>query len=205
MNALPELTPVGDVAELPDAAMGPRGLIWWGTFGFMLIEGAGFVLAGGSLLYLWAQAPQWPPAGARPPALGFGIAFTVLILLSALPNIWLQKRARACDLPASRLGLVVMTLLGVVLMVLRGYELAHLNIRWSANAYGSLVWLMMILHTSHVLTDLIDTLVIAVWSFTHQPGRPQFADISDNAGYWSFVVLTWPPIFLLVYALPRWS
>lgn len=94
MNATPELTPVLDVAGLPDAAMGPRGLIWWGTFGFMLIEGAGFVLAGGSLLYLWAQAPRWPPAGVSPPTLIFGLAFTALILLSAIPNLWLEKRAR---------------------------------------------------------------------------------------------------------------
>jgi cytochrome c oxidase subunit 3 len=42
-----------DVSDLPDAAMGPTSLVWWGTFGFMLIEGTqASCLAGGSLLYL---------------------------------------------------------------------------------------------------------------------------------------------------------
>ncbi len=202
---LPQLRVVGDLSGLPDAVMGPRSLVWWGTFGFMLIEGTGFVLAAGALLYLSAQSPHWPPVGDHLPDLGFGTAFTALILLSALPNLWLERRARRCDLVACRWGLVVMSLIGVALLVLRGYELAHLNVRWDADAYGSLVWLLIFLHLTHVLTDLGDTLVITAWLFTHEPGKAQFSDISDNAGYWSFVILAWPPVYLLIYWLPRWS
>ncbi|CAN5363673.1 cytochrome c oxidase subunit 3 [soil metagenome] len=204
-QSLPKLTAALDVSHLPNAAMGPASLVWWGTLGFMLIEGTGFVLGGGALLYLAAQAPQWPPRGDALPDLAFGTAFTVLILLSAIPNLWLERRARQCDLAACRWGLVVMSLIGVALLVLRGYEMAHLNVRWDADAYGSLVWLMIFLHLTHVITDLADTLVIGAWLFTHEPGHPQYADISDNAGYWSFVILAWPPIYVLVYWLPRWS
>jgi cytochrome c oxidase subunit 3 len=202
---LPQLYAVADVSDLPDAVMGPTSLIWWGTFGFMLIEGSGFVLAGGSLLYLAAQGVQWPPRGDAPPDLAFGTAFTVLILLSALPNLWLERRARHCDLVACRSGLVAMSLIGLGLLVLRGYEMAHLNVRWDADAYGSLVWLMIFLHLTHVITDLFDTLVITGWLFSHEPGKSQYSDISDNAGYWTFVVITWPPIYILVYWMPRWS
>ena len=33
-----------DVSALPDHAFGHKGLIWWGTIGFMVIEGSMFVI-----------------------------------------------------------------------------------------------------------------------------------------------------------------
>ena len=41
-----------DISDLPTFAFGPRTLTWWGTLGFMALEGTGFVLAVGSYLYL---------------------------------------------------------------------------------------------------------------------------------------------------------
>jgi len=37
--------PVIDVSPLPKFAFGHKGLIWWGTTGFMVIEGSMFVMA----------------------------------------------------------------------------------------------------------------------------------------------------------------
>lgn len=80
---------VGDVSRLPTYDFGPRNLIWWGTSGFMLIEGMGFVLAIGAYLYLYGRAPEWPPGGTSPPDLLWGTVFTVLLLLTLIPNMWL--------------------------------------------------------------------------------------------------------------------
>ena len=33
------LRPAGDVGELPTVTFGPKSLMWWGTFGFIVIEG----------------------------------------------------------------------------------------------------------------------------------------------------------------------
>ncbi|WP_201297311.1 hypothetical protein [Sphingomonas sp. 8AM] len=96
-----------------------------------------------------------------------------------------------------------MTLLGLLLLVPRGFEMAHLNTRRDHDAYGSVVWMLMVLHTSHVVTDWGDAAVQAAWLFTHEIGDDQFADVEDNASYWSFVVLTWLPIGALVYGLAR--
>ena len=96
-----------------------------------------------------------------------------------------------------------MSLIGLVLLILRGFELAHLNVRWSDDAYASALWMLMVLHASHVLTDLGDTLVILVWLCTHEVGENQYSDVVDNAAYWDFVILTWLPIYLLVYWSPR--
>jgi heme/copper-type cytochrome/quinol oxidase subunit 3 len=65
------------------------------------------------------------------------------------------------------------------------------------------VWLLMVLHTSHVVTDLGETAVQAAWLYTHEVGPDQFSDVEDNANYWNFVVLAWLPIYGLIYWLPR--
>jgi heme/copper-type cytochrome/quinol oxidase subunit 3 len=194
---------VGDLSTLPGAAMGPRSLVWWGTLGFMLIEGMGFLLAGGAYIYLRGQAQAWPPPGDRPPDLAMGMLFTVLLLLSELPNRWVAARAKAQDAPAVRFGLVLMTVIGLGLMGVRALEFAHLNVRWDHDAYGSLVWLLMVLHTTHVLTDLGDTGVLGACLITHDVSESMFSDANDNAGYWTFVVLSWLPIYALVYWAPR--
>jgi len=188
-----------DLSDLPASAMGPRSLLWWGTFGFMLIEGMAFLLAAGAYLYLRGQAPEWPLAGRQPPDHWAGAVFTLLAVASVLPNLWLADRAKKKDARAVRWGVLLMTLIAIALMVVRGFEFAHLNVRWDDDAYGSLVWLLMVLHTTHVVTDLGDTAVLGLWLFTHEVGDDQFSDVNDNAGYWDFVILAWIPVYLLVY------
>lgn len=190
---------VGDLSTLPDCSDGPRHLVWWSNLGFMLIEGTGFALAAAAYLYPQSQGPAWPPA-----LLWSGI-FTVGLVLSELPNRWVAKRAKAKDERAVRIGVLLMTIVGAVLLVARGFELAHMNIHWTTDAYGSVVWMLIVLHTSHVVTDLGETAVISLWLYTHEFGDNQFADVTDNANYWRFVILAWLPIYALVYWAPRLS
>jgi cytochrome c oxidase subunit 3 len=196
---------VADVSVLPLGGFGERSVIWWGNVAFMLIEGTAFVLGAGTYLYLRSRGGPWPPLGdARPDLLWSGV-FSIVLLLSMVPNLWVRGKARARNGPAIRIGVMGMALLGAILLGLRGFELAHLNVRWDKDAYGSVVWLLMVLHTSHVITDLGDTLVQGVWLCTHEIGPDQYSEIDDNCSYWSFVVLAWPPLYLLVYWLPRLS
>jgi cytochrome c oxidase subunit III len=39
--------------------------------------------------------------------------------------------------------------------------------------------------------------------FTRHGHGKRFSDVSDNAFYWNFVVLSWPPIYVLLYWTPR--
>jgi cytochrome c oxidase subunit 3 len=194
---------VGNLSALPESANGPSSLLWWSNLGFMLIEGTGFALAAGAYLYLQSQSPAWPPTGDRAPSLVWSGVFTVGLLLSQLPNLWVSKRAKAKDVKAVRIGMLGMTLVGAILAIARGFELAHLNVRWEQDAYGSVTWLLMFLHTTHVITDLLETAVLSLWLYTHEVGDDQFADVEDNANYWGFVVVAWLPIYAIVYWAPR--
>jgi cytochrome c oxidase subunit 3 len=193
---------IGDVSSLPTWAFGPRTLIWWGVLAFILIEGTAFLLAGGAYMFLRGHTDPWPPNGLAP-ALWTGAAFTIAALLSELPNVWTNRVAHAFRLAPTQWGLVLMSAIGVGLLVLRGFEFAHLNVRWDANAYGSIVWALMILHTVHVVTDLADTVVLTVFCFTHEVDENRFSEVSDNCLYWHFVVLAWLPIYGLIYWMPR--
>jgi cytochrome c oxidase subunit 3 len=194
---------VFDLAALPESASGSTSTVWWGNVGFMLIEGTVFALAAGTYLYLQSQSPAWPPAGDARPDLLWSAIFTASLLLSEIANRIVSHFTKAKNGAAVRRGVALMTLIGIIVMGMRWLEFDHLNVRWDRDAYGSVVWLLMILHTSHVLTDLGDTAVQAIWLYTHDIGDDQFADVQDNCNYWTFVVGAWLPIYALIYWAPR--
>lgn len=196
------IRPVQDVSQLPEYGFGPVSPVWWGTLGFMAIEGTGFALVIGSYLYLAFLAPHWPPA-VPPPDLGWGTLFTLVLLVSWIPNRMASRAGKEHDLRKCRLLLVAMSAFGIVLVGLRVMEFTALNVTWNQNAYGSVLWLLLGLHATHVVTDLGDTGVLCVLMFTRHARGKRFSDVSDNAFYWDFVVLTWLPIYALLYWFPR--
>jgi len=193
---------VGDVSHLPDYGFGPAALGWWGTLGFILIEGMAFVLGIGALFYLLPLQPAWPPA-SRPPDLLWGTLFTVVVVLSEIPNVLAGRAAKARDARGVRIGLLVAVFVGFLLAVIRGFEFGALNERWDHNAYGSIIWALMLMHTVHVATDVYDTCVLAALAFARPLDGRRFSDVEDNAAYWHFVLVTWLVLYALIYWLPR--
>jgi cytochrome c oxidase subunit I+III len=63
--------------------------------------------------------------------------------------------------------------------------------------------MLMVMHTIHIVTDAFDTAVLLVLMFTGPLQGRRFVDVSENAVYWIFVVLSWLPIYGAVYWLPR--
>ena len=78
-----------------------------------------------------------------------------------------------------------------------------LNVRWDDNAYGSLLWFVLGLHTTHLLCDVIDTLVLTALMFSKHAKGKRFSDIEDNGMFWNFVVVAWLPLYALLYWFPR--
>ena len=194
--------PVLDASGLPNYGFGARSPIWWGTLAFCTIEGTGFVLAAAAYLYLVFVNGQWP-LSAPPPGLLWSSLFTAVAVISIWPN-WLAKKSGEEESPrAARRNLVIMSVIGLIMVVLRGLEFTTLYVRWDQNAYGSILWLILGLHTTHLVTDLVDSIVLMVLMFTRHGHGKRFSDVSDNAFYWNFVVLAWLPIYALLYWFPR--
>jgi heme/copper-type cytochrome/quinol oxidase subunit 3 len=102
-----------------------------------------------------------------------------------------------------RLWMAAAIVLGLAFNAVRVLEFSSLNVRWDTNAYGSIVWLLLGLHTTHILTDFVDTIVLAVLMFIGPVEEKRFVDVSENAGYWYFVVISWLPIYGVIYWAPR--
>jgi cytochrome c oxidase subunit 3 len=192
-----------DLSKLPLHGMGSASITWWGTLAFMLIEGTGFALAIAAYLYLMSNAATWP-IDAPLPGLWPGTIVTVILVCSAIPNLLVSRWAKQRDLRHVRIGMVVMSALGVAPLIVRAFEFPALRVNWDSNAYGSILWILLGLHTTHVLTDLIETFVLAALMFTrHGANAKRFGDVQDNAMYWNFVVVTWLPIYACIYWVPR--
>ena len=189
-----------DAATLPTFAFGPRSPMWWGTLGMIVVEGMVFALAIMSYFYLRSRAPAWPH-DRPPPDLLWGTVNVILMLASGVPNWWTKRAAEQLDLRRVRIGMLACVLFGVACLLVRIAEFNTLNVHWDTNAYGSIVWMLMGLHTTHLLTDTWDSAVLAVLMWTGPLEGKRFVDVAENAGYWYFVVVSW----LAVYAVVFWG
>jgi cytochrome c oxidase subunit III len=204
MSALPPKFE-GDLAELPTHAFGHRSLTWWGVVAFFLIEGTAFALAIGAYFFLQGLEDSWPPQPWKPADLLAGTLFTITILLSEIPNTIVKRAAERHDLTTVRRWMLALIPFFVLLLVFRAFEFNSLNVKWNDNAYGSILWALLFLHLTHILTDIADSLVLTGLIWTRHGGENRrIVDVAENAMYWRFVWLTWIPIYLLIYWVPRW-
>jgi heme/copper-type cytochrome/quinol oxidase subunit 3 len=187
-----------DVSELPTVVFSHRSLMWWGTLAVMAIEGMVFALTVMAYFYLRSHAGTWPMA-VLPPDLLWGTLNTAVMLASFVPAHLAKKAAEKEDLQRVRLWLCVSVVFALTFVGLRALEFASLNVRWDSSAYGSVVWLLLGLHTVHIATDLLDTIVLTVLFFTGPLDGKRFVDVSENSFYWYFVVAAWIPIYLVIY------
>lgn len=195
----------GDLADLPTHGFGHRSLTWWGVLAFFAIEGAAFGMAFGAYFFLAGGEQNWPPSPWGAPYPLAGTLFTLLILLSEIPNTIVKKAAERKDLATVNRYLLVMIAISVVLLVLRAFEFGSLRVWWYDNAYGSIIWALLFLHLTHFVTDFVDTIVLAALVRTRQAADDRrMVDVAENAMYWRFVWLLWIPIYLMIYWIPRW-
>lgn len=192
-----------DVADLPTEGFGAATLVWWGTLGFMVIEGFTLLLMAASYLYLRQNEYDWPPAPTPNPDLLVPTISTLFLLAIILPMSLVDRAARRKDRAGVTRWLVVATLMTVPAVALRWYDLMALNVRWDAHAYGSAVWGIVILHGTLLLVDLFETGALAVLFVSGHAQVKHFADAADAALYQYFLSLSWVPLYLIVYWGPR--
>ena len=122
---------VEDLSHLPTYGFGPRMTTWWGTLSFCILEGTGFALGVGAYLYLAFLNPQWPLSAEAPGLLWSGL-FTLVLLLSIVPNHLIKAAAKREDLRAVRRLLVIhlhLELFGVGLGSRVELPLEHLRLQ----------------------------------------------------------------------------
>lgn len=206
MMSMPRRTqPVVDVSQLPDMAFGPSDIMWWGTLGFVVIEGFTLVVCAAVLVYLTQNYATWPPEGTPRPSVLVPTIQMLLMLASIFLVSWIAKRGREFDLRSVRVGLVAATLANATFVGLRVWELVRsLNVKWDTNAYGSALWLVLTMHGTLLLVELVEVGGMALMFWFAPVEEKHFSDVTDMMFYWLFMILAWIPLYILCFWLPRW-
>ncbi len=191
-----------DVSALPSVAFGHRNTTWLANVFYMAIEGMMFALMFATYFYLRTRSTEWPP-GHLPPALRYGAANAAIFLVSIIPAWLVRKRAPEGDRRAVRNGLLFLALFALAATLLRAFEFTTLNCRWTDDAYSSTVWVLIGIHSGHLLTELIETIVLLLISFTPKMEGTRLADAAINSDYWYFVVITGLMVDVLIYGTTR--
>jgi heme/copper-type cytochrome/quinol oxidase subunit 3 len=195
--------PVINVSHLSTVAFGPANVSWLGNVFYMTIEGMMFVLTIAVYFYLRTRSITWPPAPQLPPSLKYGVASSIVFVLSVIPAWWAQSSAAARDKIKIRAALMLMTLVGTALIVVRVFEFTVLNCRWTDNGYASAVWILLGLHSGHLATEWCETVTLLVLSFTEKMEGTRIPDVAINSDYWYFVVATGLVSDFIIYGTTR--
>jgi heme/copper-type cytochrome/quinol oxidase subunit 3 len=193
---------VSNVTELPSTVYGHRSLMWWGTLGFIMIEGSTLFICAISYFYIRRNFESWPPAHVLRPGLTVATVQVALMVLSNLPMRWVDRAARRIDLRSVQVGMVVCTALALAMCVLRVFEFRDLNVRWDSNAYGTVAWATVFAHGTLLLLETLESIVFTALLFSPSLEQRDLASASDNAVYWYFLTLSWVPLYVIVYLSP---
>ena len=192
-----------DASQLPAEGFGVASPTWWGTLGFMVIEGSTLLLCAVAYIYLSRRSPLWPPSGTALPNLAVGTVFVATTLLSLIPAWLLGAAAKNLDRGAVILWSIVGVIVEAAIVAIRAYELHALPFRWDGTAYGSAVWITMGTHSTLLIFDLGETLVFLALFLWGPIQKKHFADVSDAVMYWFFVTLVWLPLYYMIYVSAR--
>jgi cytochrome c oxidase subunit 3 len=193
---------VADISGLPRTVFGHRSLMWWGTLGFIIIEGTTLFICAMSYFYLRRNFTTWPPEHMYRPALLIPTIQAALMLLSNIPMRWADLASRRMDLAGVRKAFVICSLLALIMTVLRWFEFRSLNVRWDTSAYGSAAWATLTAHGTLLVLELAETLAFTVLLFGNEVEERDLSGAGDNAFYWYFMTGVWIPLYVIVFLSP---
>jgi heme/copper-type cytochrome/quinol oxidase subunit 3 len=186
-----------DVSSLPRHAVGMRSPLWWGTVLLIAIESTCFAMLFTSYLYVRNNFREWPPSERlllEPGAVSLG-----LLLATVLPTWRYRSAACAERLVPMRRWLFVATALSFVAIAARVWEIAAVPFQWSGNAYTSVVWASLGMHTLEIVTGAVESAFMCVVLLRPRMELKTFEDVEAGALFWFFSVFVWLPFAVLFY------
>ena len=193
-----------DVSGVPTSGHGPKSPLWWGTIGFMIVEGTSLALCGATYIYLSRNFEAWPPPSIPEPSLLVPTITVALMLISCITGIFIDRYSKQKDRDALLGALVVCAVIKTVAIATRIYEFDSLNVAWYDTAYGSAAWFTLVFHTTLLAAELVEGIVFAVIFWMGPVHDDHYEDADEITFYSWFLFLAWLPLYFLIYFSPRW-
>ena len=196
--------PPPDATTLPDQGFRHHAPFWWGNAIVITLEGAGLAVLVFAYFYIWRNFDTWPPTGTKVPDLGISTINVVVLVVGILPMWHVAHLALRFERPRLLgLWLLVCVLFGFTAAILRVLEFRGVHTRWNSNAYGTIVWAILLVHFAHIIAATLETLVLGILMLRGPVKDLHFVDITVNAIYWYFVALSWVGLYLIALLGPR--
>lgn len=190
--------------RLPVLLTGTRAPLWWSMLLLITIETMVFATFISSYLFLRFNAAAWPPGEIEPPDLVLPITNSLILLASSAAVYWADRGIKKGDQKRLKIGMGAGIFLGVVFLVLKIVEYRDVDYYWDTNAYGSIIWAIIIFHSTHVGAVVAKGCVMEFLAFRGYFTEKRHLGIDINGIYWHFVALIWIPLFITIYLVPRW-
>ena len=81
-------------------------------------------------------------------------------------------------------------------------NMANIGYKWSDHAFGSIVWLVVGLHTFHTFAATGENTMLLSYAALKPMTRSRYLDFRCGAVYWYFVIVSWLPFYFLIYVQP---
>jgi len=181
-------------ATLPVAGEG-RSTPWWGMVCLIMTESTIFAGLLASYFFLRASSKQWPPPGIEEPKLTLSIIFSFVLWGSSVPMLLAERGIKHGRDRRLRFGLMGAWLMGAAFLAYSLYDFHGLHYGWRDNAYGSIYYTTVGLHTLHVFVGLMMSVVVQIKAWLGKFSRERHVTVQVYAMYWHFVDAVWLFVF----------
>jgi len=177
-----------------------RPTAWWGMVCLIMTESTIFAGLIGSYFFYRAASKQWPPPGVEEPKLLLTIIFSVVLWGSSIPMLVAERGIKRGNQRALRFGLMAAWLMGAAFVGYSMKDFSDLKFRWGENAYSSIFYTTVGLHTFHVFVGLMMSIVVQIKAWLGKFSEERHVTVQVYAMYWHFVDVVWlfvMPTFIL--------
>ena len=185
---------------VPASSRRGYGTAWWGMVCLITTEAMIFAILLASYFFLRASAKVWPPAGVERPELPLSIVFSLVLWGSSLPVFWAEAGIRKSNTARLRAGLLLAFLMGLAFVGYTVKDFRDLHFGWRDHAYGSIFYVIVGLHATHVVVGLLMSLVVQVKAWQRKFTAARHVTVEVFSLYWHFVDAVWlfvfPSLFL---------
>ena len=129
----------------------------------------------------------------------------MILLVSCIPLYLSSKAVMKVQIKRAAFMTALNIVLAMVFLIIRTIEFNRLNFKWTTDVYGSFVWILMGLHTMHVISDTIESMVFLAILMSGRVGGKQQLGVTMDGLYWYWLVAVWVPLYLLIFVYPAFT
>jgi heme/copper-type cytochrome/quinol oxidase subunit 3 len=176
---------------------------WWGMVVLVTTEGMIFLALLSAYFFVRATVPHWPIGGLPLPELHRTIVFSVILIGSSVPVVWMEVALTHGRMRQVKVSLLLAFLMGAAFLGNTAYDFLNMDFGWRVNAYSSLFHTIIGLHALHVLVGLLMSATVQVKVWMGKISRERHTTPEVFAIYWHFVDGVWVFVFAALILSPH--